>query len=324
MFSLGLCTIGVLVILSYHHIQLQKEEELFEGKGKLIEAADTKINVYVEGRGTDTFVFMSGAGIAAPVYELKGLYSKFSRSSSIALVERAGYGYSNETKDGREIGEILNQTRTALAKSGLKPPYILVPHSISGIEAIYWAQCYPQEIKAIIGLDIGLPHEYANHPLEFSEKLQIASMNFLPKLGIHRLFPEAVYDPEVLRQSFLNREEKEIYKAISYKKAMTDNMRQEMFMSSRNGEISASLPYPVHTPMLLLSAYKESNRSNFEKRKKENYVNFADHLLQSKVAEVKGNHSIYLYAPEEIHQLTLNFLETIEKEQSHELHSSDD
>ena len=39
-------------------------------------------------------------------------------------------------------------------------PYILVPHSLSGLEAIRWKQKYPDEVKAIIGLDMATPKTY--------------------------------------------------------------------------------------------------------------------------------------------------------------------
>ncbi|TKI82093.1 alpha/beta hydrolase, partial [Bacillus wiedmannii] len=71
----------------------------------------------------DTFVFMAGSGIAAPVYELKGLYSKFSKENKISVIERAGYGYSDVFQDDRDIDTILEQTREALIRSGNKPPY---------------------------------------------------------------------------------------------------------------------------------------------------------------------------------------------------------
>ena len=57
---------------------------------------------------------MAGSGIAAPVYELKGLYSKFSKENKISVIERAGYGYSDVFHDDRDIDTILEQTREAL------------------------------------------------------------------------------------------------------------------------------------------------------------------------------------------------------------------
>lgn len=100
---------------------------------------------------------MAGSGIAAPIYEMKGLYSKFLVENKIAVMERAGYGYSDVFNDARDIDTMLEQTREALLQSGNKPPYILMPHSLSGIEAIYWAQKYPQEIKALLLLILAYP-----------------------------------------------------------------------------------------------------------------------------------------------------------------------
>ena len=47
-------------------------------------------------------------------------------------------------------------------KAGIDGPYVLCPHSMSGIEALYWAQEYPDEIESIIGLDMAVPEYYEN------------------------------------------------------------------------------------------------------------------------------------------------------------------
>src|SRR5690625_7977077 len=48
--------------------------------------------------------------------------------------------------------------RIVLKKSNIQGPYILMPHSISGIYSMYFANTYPEEVKAIIGIDPTLPH----------------------------------------------------------------------------------------------------------------------------------------------------------------------
>ena len=47
---------------------------------------------------------------------------------------------------------MLNEVRQGLSLAGESGPYILFPHSMSGLEAVYWAQQYPDEVTAIIGL----------------------------------------------------------------------------------------------------------------------------------------------------------------------------
>lgn len=247
------------------------------------------------------------------MYEMKGLFSEFSKEHKVAVVERAGYGYSDLFHDERDIDSILKQTREALVKSGNKPPYVLVPHSISGIEAIYWAQKYPDEIKSIIGLDIGLPQEYAKYKMTLADTLVIRGMNLLTRMGVHRLFPDATYDPEVLNQPFLTEEEKEVFKAISYKKAFNKNMMEEVLQSYQNSKKSTSLPAPKDTPILFLPAYTDQNlNSKFTIQKNKNYQAFADQLAVSEVKEIEGKHSLYLYAPEEIYELTMDFINKLE------------
>lgn len=36
-------------------------------------------------------------------------------------------------------------------------PYILAPHSLSGLEALRWKQTFPDEVSAIIGIDMATP-----------------------------------------------------------------------------------------------------------------------------------------------------------------------
>lgn len=303
--------IGLVAIFSYHRYQLSRESELLNTKGTLVEVDHQKINVYTEGDGQDTYVFMAGSGVAAPIHEMKGLYSKFSQGHKIAVIERAGYGYSDVSKDERDIDRILAQTREALMKSGNKPPYILVPHSISGVEAIYWAQKYPEEIKGIIALDIGLPSQYVEHKMGQIDLWTVRGMNLLTKLGLHRLTPSKVYNPEVMEQSFLTKEEKEIYIALSYKQFFNDDMKNELLHVYENSLKSEELPKPKDTPILLIDAIAEQNKdSKFTKYHSQKYAEFAEQINIADVKELSGTHSIYLYKPDEIYNLAIEFMKT--------------
>lgn len=294
-------------IFAFHRYQLTKESEVMDNKGTLVEFHNKKLNVYNEGDGENTFVFISGSGIAAPIYEMKGLYRKFSKENKIAVVERAGYGYSDVFDDKRDIDTILDQTRNALIQSGNKPPYILVPHSIAGLEAVYWAQKYPNEVKAIIALDIGLPKQYVTYKMGFLDSLTIRGTNFLSKMGFHRLAPSVTYNPEVIKQTFLTEQEKEMYKAISYKQFFNDDMEKELLEAYENGKKSVNLPIPKETPILFIDAYLDKN-SKYAKQNNKDYEEFAEQLFISDVIQIQGTHSIYLYFPDEIYNLSMDFI----------------
>ncbi|WP_155590868.1 alpha/beta fold hydrolase [Lysinibacillus cavernae] len=306
-----LIALGIVAVCITHYSLVHKEAAILQNKGTLVNVDGQNINVYQEGAGEDTYVFMAGSGIAAPVYELKGLYNKFSQHHQIAVVERAGYGYSDVAHDERDIDTMLTQTREALLQSGLQPPYVLVPHSISGLEAIYWAQNYPEEVKGIIALDIGLPSQYVKHKMGTVDKWMVKGMNLATKVGLHRLLPSQVYNPQVLNMSFLTAEEKKIYQALSFKQFFNEDMENELLQVYKNSLQSEQLPKPQNTPILLIDAIAEENKnSKYTKQTRQDYADFANQFTYAEVKEVSGTHSIYLYQPDEIYQLAIAFMKS--------------
>ena len=120
-----------------------------------------RMHVYETGveSGT-TLVFMSGSGTVSPVHDFKILYEKLSGLYRIIVIEKFGYGESDLHEVSCDIDTLVSFQRQALLDSGRKGPYILVPHSMSGLEAIRWKQLYPEEVNAIIGLDMATPQTY--------------------------------------------------------------------------------------------------------------------------------------------------------------------
>ena len=76
----------------------------------------------------------------SPILESKSLYSLLSDDYRIVVIERPGYGFSDEVEGIPSLNTILDWEREALTKLQISGPYILAPHSASGIEAILWAQ----------------------------------------------------------------------------------------------------------------------------------------------------------------------------------------
>ena len=132
----------------------QKNLELFSIEGH-------KMHLFRTGdKDKPKLVFISGSGTAAPMYDFKILYEKLLDDFRIIVIEKFGYGYSDLFEAACEIDFVIDRQREALQKAGENGPYILVPHSLSGLEAIRWKQNYPDEVKAIIGLDMATPETY--------------------------------------------------------------------------------------------------------------------------------------------------------------------
>lgn len=238
--------VTLVAIYINHKIQLSREEELKTPLGKLVEVNGYQMSVYVEGHGDKTIVFMSGGGTCSPILDFKSLYSTLTDKYKIVVLEKFGYGFSDVVDKGRNIDSILEDTRTALEKADIEGPYVLCPHSMSGIEALYWAGQYPEEIEAIIGLDMAVPKAYEDYKINMS-MLKISQ--FAARIGITRFLP-GISESDAIKYGTLTDTEKDIYRAIFFEKTATTTMLNEVKCIKENAQIVQNNGVP-QVPMLL-------------------------------------------------------------------------
>lgn len=118
LFLLGVVLVLLLARFTYHRLALQREKASINPPvGQNGAVNGHKISVFVKGQGSQTLVFLSGAGTASPILDFKDVYDGFSKEYKIVVVERAGYGYSEDTSTSSDVSVILSETRQYLAKS---------------------------------------------------------------------------------------------------------------------------------------------------------------------------------------------------------------
>ena len=211
----------------------------------MIKVNNTYLNVYSEGKGNLTIVFMAGSGVTAPVLEYKPLYRRMSDSYKIAVVEKAGYGFSGSMTTERTVENLVNESRETLKKAGLQPPYVLAPHSYSGIEAIWWANNYPEEIKAILGIDMVFPNMALAQAKEIPEdkkvKMVIQQRKFLSIIArqglISKLFKnQTINISGLMTGNELSNHEKVLYQKLFYKNILNKEVSEESVLATANAE----------------------------------------------------------------------------------------
>lgn len=236
----------IIVSLVRHKICSFREKELLKPLGKLVEVNGHNMSVYTEGEGDKTLVFLSGSGTCSPILDFKSLYSLLSDEYKIAVVEKFGYGFSDVVDEKRDIDTMLSETRMALEKAGIEGPYVLCPHSMSGLEALYWAQKYPEEVEAIIGLDMAVPAYYD----EMHISIPITKLGqYGAALGITRWIP-GLAESDAIKAGTLSEEEKEIYRAVFYQRTATITMIDEVKAVKDNAKTVKENGVP-QVPMLL-------------------------------------------------------------------------
>lgn len=294
----------LFVIISFvrHKICSSKEKDLRTPLGALVEVNGHNMSVYIEGKGDKTLVFLSGGGTCSPILDFKSLYSLLTDEYKIVVVEKFGYGFSDVVDENRDIDTILSETRTALEKAEVQGPYILCPHSMSGLEALYWAQKYPKEVEAIIGLDMAVPGYYDE--MNISIPVMKAGQ-YGAALGITRWIP-SLAESDAMKFGTLSDKEKEIYKAVFYQRTATVTMINEVKTVKDNANVVKEKGVP-QVPMLLFVSNGSGGTGFTEERWRSIPKEYISASENARFIELDCPHYVHDYKYEEIGKEIRNF-----------------
>lgn len=275
----------------FHCISLEKEQDSLTPMGKTVLVNGHQMNVYVEGDGPETIVFLSGAGIASPILDFKNLTDSLSKNYKIVVVERAGYGYSDDSNHSRDVMEVLSETRQALSQANISGPFIILSHSMASLESLAWQEKYPDEVKALIGLDWALPSSYED--LKINQALLTVAY-WSSKIGLLRYFPEAFY----IKNQTLTESERQQYKLLAYKQLLSQAMLHESQTVKENAKkVPSSINLKI--PTLLLVSNGEG--TSFSQSEWQHYAEtFASEQSNVQVIYMDAPHDLYHYQNNEL------------------------
>ena len=284
----------------FHQLSLQKESKLFMPIGKKVVVNGHQMNVYIKGEGSETIVFLSGAGIASPILDFKNLTDSLSKKYKVVVVERAGYGFSEDSDQSRDVMTVLSETRQALSQAEVSGPYVILSHSMASLESLAWQEKYPNEVKALIGLDWALPASYED--LKDNQALLTVAY-WSSKIGLLRYFPESFY----IKNPTLTETERQQYKLLAYKQLMSQAMLHESRLAKENAKKVPSSINPKIPALLLVS---NGEGTTFSQSEWQRYAErFASDQSNVQVDYMDAPHDLYHYQSDAIVSRIKEFLE---------------
>ena len=270
----------------FHQFSLRNESKLLTPIGKQVTVNGHRMNVSVKGEGSETIVFLSGAGIASPILDFKNLSDSLSKKYKVVVVERAGYGFSEDSDRSRDVMEVLSETRQALAQAHVSGPYVIISHSMASLESLAWQEKYPNEVKALIGLDWALPASYED--LKDNQALLTVAY-WSSKIGLLRYFPESFY----IKNPTLTETERQQYKLLAYKQLMSQAMLHESRLAKENAKKVPSSINPKIPALLLVS---NGEGTTFSQSEWQRYAErFASDQSNVQVVYKDAPHDLYHY-----------------------------
>ena len=284
----------------FHRISLLKEQASLTPVGQTVLVNGHQMNVYVEGDGPETIVFLSGAGIASPILDFKNVSDSLSKKYKVVIVERAGYGYSDDSNQSRDVMEVLSETRQALSQANVKGPFIILSHSMASLESLAWQEQYPDEVKALVGLDWALPSSYED--LKDNQAL-LSVAYWSSKIGLLRYFPESFY----IKNPTLTESERNQYKILANKQLISQAMLHESRLVKENAKKVPSSINPKIPTLLLVS---NGEGTTFSQSEWQRYAErFASDQSNVQVVYMDAPHDLYHYQSDAIVSHIKEFLE---------------
>ena len=275
----------------FHQFSLRRESKLLTPIGQQVTVNGHRMNVSVKGEGSETIVFLSGAGIASPILDFKNLTDSLSKKYKVVVVERAGYGFSEDSDQSRDVMTVLSETRQALPQAEVSGPYVIVSHSMASLESLAWQEKYPNEVKALVGLDWALPASYED--LKDNQALLTVAY-WSSKIGLLRYFPESFY----IKNPTLTETERQQYKLLAYKQLMSQAMLHESRLAKENAKKVPSSINPKIPALLLVS---NGEGTTFSQSEWQHYAErFASDQSNVQVVYMDAPHDLYHYQNNEL------------------------
>ena len=110
-----------------------------------------RVHVAIHGQGNPPVIFESGLGEDVSTWE--SVQPEIAKSTLTLAYERKGLGLSSTATQRRDGLNLAAELHELLQAKKLKPPYILVGHSLGGAVVQIFASRYPRDVAGLVLVD---------------------------------------------------------------------------------------------------------------------------------------------------------------------------
>jgi pimeloyl-ACP methyl ester carboxylesterase len=250
--------VALLVLLGmvYQQISTVKDLSKYPPPGQLIDVGGYRLHLHCKSQGHPTVVMDYGLGGISPLwYQVQSQVAKF---TSVCVYDRAGYGWSEPSPHPRTSLIMVQELHTLLKKGGIAGPYLLVGHSLGGLNMRLFASQYPSEVVGVVLVDAVPANVYSRLGSEFRENMaatrqMFGSLSIISRLGILRLLLQlkgSDVAPEFVQKLPPSVQSVVLAKFLpqSFNTALAESALLE-----KDAELVSQTSFPSHLPLVVIS-----------------------------------------------------------------------
>ena len=141
----------VVAGMVYERVSEKRSENRFPRVGRAVDIGGRSLNLFCSGTGHPVVIFESGGGL--PGYSWVSIQRQIARRSAACWYDRAGYGWSDPAPGPTTSADTARDLHQLLRNAGMRPPFVLVGHSIGGFHARVYTGMYPNDVAGLVFVD---------------------------------------------------------------------------------------------------------------------------------------------------------------------------
>jgi pimeloyl-ACP methyl ester carboxylesterase len=116
-----------------------------------------RLNIRCTGQTSPTIILTAGAGDQSLSW--RAIQGALSGTARVCAWDRPGFGFSDPSTTAQDVMHLTDNLEAALKAAMIRPPYVLVGHSLGSFETLMFAFRHPHDIAGIVLVDPAGPFQ---------------------------------------------------------------------------------------------------------------------------------------------------------------------
>lgn len=150
--SAGVALLAALAVgFVYEEVGRRRDRQRLPQIGRSVDIGGRTLNIYCSGEGSPAVILDSGNG--EPGYAWAHIQPEIAKFTRACWFDRPGEGWSEPGPFPRTSAATAKDLHELLTRAGVPPPYVLVGHSLGGLNARVYNGLYPHDVAGMVLVD---------------------------------------------------------------------------------------------------------------------------------------------------------------------------
>ena len=177
----GLALIGAI----YERMAVAADAKAYPPPGQLVDVGGYHLHISCTGTGSPTVIIDAGLGDWSTTWGF--VQEEVAKTTRVCAYDRAGLGWSDAGPLPRDAAQHAKELHTLLQNAQIPGPYVMVGHSLGGLDVRIFVYDYSSEVVGVVLVDSMNPKQITQSPSTESQSQPFSLSAVLARFGIARL-----------------------------------------------------------------------------------------------------------------------------------------